>query len=159
MMRKILLLVMVMVLSQKTLAGGEVQKQGHQGQDKIETGIYVLVSFSMNDQSLRRYFVEAESLGARLVINGLVGDKHSGNRFGATQERIQRAKINVDINPVIFEQLGVQHVPMIVAVYDDGLIKKVSGHISLMHALEVMDAQDTIFALASDKGGAGIGNN
>jgi len=34
---------------------------------QMEEGIYVLVSFSMNDAALRKYFIEAQCLGAKLV--------------------------------------------------------------------------------------------
>lgn len=148
-MKRIILLIMIVTSSCKSFAAPQTMELDTSqatmpNAEMIEPGLYVLVSFSMNDQSLRRYFIEAESLGGRLVINGLLGDPSSGNRFAATQERIERAKINVDINPVIFEQFGVEHVPMIIAVYQDGKVKKVAGHISLNHALDTMDARDII---------------
>lgn len=164
-MKKIILFMMVVGISCKAIVAAQadvsdvsdisqvskVSQADKPSAEMIEPGLYILVSFSMNDKSLRRYFIEAENLGGRLVINGLLGDSSSGNRFEATKERIERAKINVDINPVIFEQFGVEHVPMIIAVYQDGKVKKVSGHISLNHALDTMDARDIIADLNSAK--------
>jgi conjugal transfer pilus assembly protein TrbC len=106
---------------------------------EIEPGIYVFVSFSMNDQSLRAYFAEAQAHGAKLVMNGLVGDKNARNRFGATKEKMEKVRINVDINPNLFELLAIKQVPVIAVVTPDQTIKKISGHISLQKALELMD--------------------
>ena len=66
---------MVIALSTAVNAGGSNY------QNKIEAGTYVFVSFSMNDESLRSYFLEAEKHGAKLVVIGLIGDKKSRNRF------------------------------------------------------------------------------
>lgn len=104
----------------------------------IEPGFYILVSFSMSDHSLRKYFIEAESMGGKLIVKGLPGNKHNRNRFQAARARVEKAKINIDINPVIFEELGIKHVPTMIVVKEDGLIKKVSGHVSAGYALKVM---------------------
>lgn len=106
---------------------------------QIEPGIYVFVSFSINDQSLRSYFLEAQHHGAKLVMNGLAGDKRSRNRFAITRAKMEKARINVDINPNLFEQLGIKQVPAIAVVSADGTIKKISGHITLQKALEIME--------------------
>jgi conjugal transfer pilus assembly protein TrbC len=106
---------------------------------QIEPGIYVFVSFSINDQSLRSYFIEAQHYGAKLVMNGLSGQKHSRNRFGITRAKMEKARINVDINPNLFEQLGIKQVPAIAVVSADKTIKKISGHITLQKALEIME--------------------
>lgn len=106
---------------------------------QIEPGIYVFVSFSMNDESLRSYFIEANHYGAKLVLRGLVGEKHSRNRFADTKAKINKARIIVDINPNLFEHLGIKQVPAIAVVNTDRSIKKISGHITLQKALELMD--------------------
>lgn len=106
---------------------------------QIEPGIYVLVSFSLNDQSLRSYFIEAQHYGATLVMNGLAGEKLGRNRFAETKAKIEKARINVDINPNLFKQFNIKQVPAIVVVNSDKTIKKVAGHITLQKALEIMD--------------------
>jgi type-F conjugative transfer system pilin assembly protein TrbC len=110
---------------------------------EIEPGIYVFVSFSMNDQSLRSYFMEAQHYGAKLVMNGLAGDKHARNRFAETTAKMEKARINVDINPNLFEYFNIKQVPAIIVVNSDKSTKKVSGHISLSKALEIMDVSFT----------------
>ena len=106
---------------------------------EIEPGIYVLVSFSLNDQSLRNYFIESQRYGAKLVMRGLAGDPQGRNRFAETKAKIEKARINVDINPNLFEQFNIQQVPTIVVVDTDKTIKKVSGHITLQKALEIIN--------------------
>jgi conjugal transfer pilus assembly protein TrbC len=106
---------------------------------QIEAGTYILVSFSMNDTSLRSYFAEAQRYGAKLIINGFVGKKGEGNKPSKTTAKMRETKINVDINPMLFEAMNVKHVPVIAVIKEDGSIKKVAGHISLASALEIME--------------------
>lgn len=117
------------------LGSNELSKQASQ----IEAGTYILVSFSMNNQSLRNYFLEAQKHGAILVMQGLSGEKHSRNRFAETKAKTEKAKINIEINPTIFEQLNVKQVPVIAVVNGAGRARKVSGHITLEKALEIME--------------------
>lgn len=106
---------------------------------QIEPGIYVLVSFSMNNQSLRQYFEDAQKVGGKLILRGLVGDKAERNRFAETKRAAQKARINFDINPNIFEYLNVKQVPTIAFVDANRGVKKISGHITLAKGLEIME--------------------
>ena len=99
---------------------------------------YIFVSFSMNKASLRNYFQEAERYGAILVIRGLVGDKNERNRFVETRNKAIETKINFDINPNLFQQLNIKRVPTMAVIAEDGTVRKVSGHITLEKALEIM---------------------
>ena len=119
----------------------EPTNQNNLNQNKIEAGTYVFVSFSMNDESLRSYFIEAEKHGAKLVVIGLIGDKKSRNRFAEMKAKVEQAKINVEINPNLFEQLNIKQVPVIAFVNKSGSVKKISGHISLSKALEIMQTE------------------
>lgn len=112
---------------------------GQEQKNKIEPGIYVFVSFSMNDESLRSYYMEAEHYGAKLVMRGLAGEKNSRNRFATTQARLEKARINIDINPTLFEELNIKQVPFIVIIGKNGSAKKIGGHISLKKAIELME--------------------
>ena len=105
----------------------------------IEPGIYVLVSFSINDESLRSYFNDANHYGAKLVMRGLVGEKFGRNRFAETKTKLEKVGINIDINPNLFKQFGIKQVPAVVVVNSDKTIKKISGHIHLRKALEIME--------------------
>jgi type-F conjugative transfer system pilin assembly protein TrbC len=110
---------------------------------QIEPGIYILVSFSMNDTSLRAYFDQAQHYGAKLVMRGLSGDKTERNRFADTKAKAEKAKINFDINPLIFKQLNITKVPVIIVAKEDGSFSKINGHIGLCIALEMMNIDNT----------------
>ena len=108
---------------------------------QIEPGIYILVSFAINDESLRSYFNEANHYGAKLIMRGLVGEKFGRNRFAETKTKLEKVGINIDINPNLFKQFGILQVPAVVVVNTDKTIKKISGHITLKKALEIMEVR------------------
>ena len=114
------------------------------GVNQIEPGTYIFVSFSMSDQSLRQYFEEANGCGGKLIMIGLTGDKNGRNRFSEMRNRVEKAKINIDINPTLFEQLNIKKVPVIAVVKKDGSVKKISGHITLAAALEIMKESEVL---------------
>ena len=53
---------------------------------------------------------------------------------------MEKAGINVDINPPLFEKLGIRQVPVIAVVNGDGTVKK-SVVISLEKALELAEVK------------------
>ena len=112
--------------------------QANNLEEQIDPGIYVFVSFSMNDVALKDYFYEANKHKATLVLRGLIGDKFSKNRFVATKEKLESLAINAEVNPVLYKKLNIKHVPVIVKVDKSGAISKVSGHITLTKALEII---------------------
>jgi type-F conjugative transfer system pilin assembly protein TrbC len=124
----------LLIIIASSARANNLQKQAMQ----VEPGIYVFVSFSINDQSLRSYFLEAQHYGATLVMQGLAGEKRSRNRFAETKDKMEKARINVDINPNLFEYFGIKKVPAMIVVNADKTVKKISGHISLKKALEMM---------------------
>ena len=138
----VILLITSIAMSNSALANKAQQPDPLSVQ--IPEGTYIFVSFSMNKKSLHSYFLEAEPRGAKLVIRGLVGEKHSRNRFVQTKAKIEEAKINVDINPNLFEQLNIKQVPAMAVVKKDGSVKKIYGHMSLKKALELMDIYEVV---------------
>ena len=138
-----ILFVIIILMAGVAKAESEVQQTEELG-SPLAPGTYVFVSFSINKESLHSYFKEAEAMGAKLVIRGLVGQKHGRNRFAQTKAKIQEAKINVDINSNLFEQLDIKQVPAIAVINIDGSARKIYGHISLKKALEMMDADEVI---------------
>nr|WP_245406793.1 type-F conjugative transfer system pilin assembly protein TrbC [Orientia tsutsugamushi] len=101
--------------------------------DKQKT--FIFVSFSMSDEALKSYFAESEKAGAQLVMRGLIN-----NSFTQTKNKTMELGISFDIDPSLFEQYKIDVVPVI--VIDDekrGLTKKLTGHIPLATALEIMN--------------------
>ena len=140
-MKKIYLILAMIIALISSAQADEPTNQNNLNQNKIEAGTYVFVSFSMNDESLRSYFIEAEKHGAKLVVIGLFGDKKSRNRFAEMKAKVEQAKINVEINPNLFEQLNIKQVPVVAVVSRGGSVKKISGHISLSKALEILQTE------------------
>jgi conjugal transfer pilus assembly protein TrbC len=135
---------------------GRVDAAEQVARDQIESGIYIFVSFSMNDESLRRYFEEAKEYEAKLVVRGFFGDKNNPSRFDAMRQKAEQARINVDINPNLFEGLAVESVPVIAVVGKDKTIKRISGHITLNKALELMEIPvDSVKKAKSEQANSG----
>lgn len=109
----------------KMLAARE--KELNQSKDEI----IVFVSSSMPKESLKSLFLEAQKIGARLVFRGLIG-----NSFKKTQNYFQDLEINADIDPNVFEENSISHVPTFL-VQDKESRKKdiLKGHISFREAL------------------------
>jgi conjugal transfer pilus assembly protein TrbC len=95
--------------------------------------ILIFVSFSMPDKALQDYYLSAQKYKARLIIRGL-----KNNSFQETQKKIKDLRINIDIDPNLFAEYQISKVPTIVVVEQERA-KKVTGHISLAKALEVME--------------------
>lgn len=98
---------------------------------KIQDKVLVFVSSSMPKESLRELFYEAQKIGARLVFRGLIE-----NSFKETQSYFRNLKINADIDPLVFEEYAITHVPTFL-VQDKSSGKKdiLKGNISLREAL------------------------
>lgn len=94
--------------------------------------VYVCVSASMPNDTLKMLFSQASSEGAKLVIRGLIK-----NSFQETRKKMEELEINVSIDPNIFEDFGVKSVPTVIGI-KEGLAYKVSGNVSLREALKYL---------------------
>lgn len=96
---------------------------------------YVFVSFSLNDEALKTYYMTAEKTGAVLVMRGLIDDS-----FMATKAKLEELKIEYIIDPELFVKYNVTKVPTI--VQDNGeVVKKVTGHIPLWDAIKIFNEE------------------
>ena len=119
---------------------------------KSKEQILIFVSFSLPDSALQSYYQEAQLLGGRLVMRGL-----KNNSFKDTQVKTIKLGISFDIDPTLFEEYGITTVPTIVLISDKSRqgnelsnqlnsfqkqeIKKITGHIPLVKALEIMEKE------------------
>lgn len=99
----------------------------------VEAKIYVFVSHSMNDSALQQYYKEAESLGATLIMRGLIDDSFTKNK-----EKAELLKIAYDINPELFDEYQITVVPVIVK-HEKNVIQKITGHLPLREALKIFE--------------------
>lgn len=96
-----------------------------------ENQILIFVSSSMPKESLRNLFAEAQKVGGKLVFQGLID-----NSFRKTQQYFMDLQIAADIDPTVFEDHQVSHIP--VFLIENKATKQVDtirGHISLQEAL------------------------
>ena len=99
----------------------------------VEAKIYIFVSHSMNDSALQQYYKEAESLGATLIMRGLIEDSFTKNK-----EKAELLKIAYDINPELFDEYQITVVPVIVK-HEKNVIQKITGHLPLREALKIFE--------------------
>ena len=122
-------LVITSAFAENKLLSVEQQIQAKEPKEEI----LVFVSFSMHDSAIKKYYEEIKNLGGRLIIRGLINDN-----IMQTKEKIEQLEIDVDIDPVLFEDYAVVVVPTIVQIKNK-VAKKIAGHISLVEALKLMD--------------------
>ncbi|MEI8295904.1 MAG: type-F conjugative transfer system pilin assembly protein TrbC [Alphaproteobacteria bacterium] len=109
--------------SLQMLAGNE-----HKTRESQER-ILVFVSFSMPEASLRELTEAAEAANAVLIIRGLIQDS-----FKITAERIKGYAQGMELNPDLFEQYSIQHVPTFVRIKDGHEQARLSGNVTLKFA-------------------------
>lgn len=132
-LKKIILMSLLVLSSSNILAGQESLSA------KIaQSQIYIFVSFSMPDSALKSYFIAAEQAGARLVMRGL-----KNNSFLDTKAKADEIGISFDIDPTLFEKYQITSVPAIIVNNEDKGVQRLTGHISLHDALEIMNKENS----------------
>ena len=93
--------------------------------------LLVFMSFSLPMESWKAYSAEMEKTGGTLVLRGI-----PDNSFAAFGElRKEGVKANIDIDPALFEEFGIESVPVLV-VRDGVLFDRADGHFGVAPFLE-----------------------
>jgi len=108
-------------------AGDELTNQETLGRETI----LVFVSFSMPEASLKSLAREAERANAVLIIRGLIEDS-----FKITMIHLKDYALSVEVNPDLFEQYNIQHVPTFVKLKDGQEQARLSGNVTLTFAAQ-----------------------
>jgi type-F conjugative transfer system pilin assembly protein TrbC len=98
--------------------------------DQSSTQLYIFVSSSLPQESIRTLAHQAQKIGAHVVFRGLVG-----GTFLATQNYMKELGITAEIDPPKFEDYKVTVVPTFILASKQ-TIDRVTGHISLFEALD-----------------------
>ena len=107
--------------------GGQPDAEGLQARYSNQRA-FILVSFSMPEQSLRNVMVEADRFDMPILMRGFVK-----NDVVATQTAIQRVfgddaeSIGFNIDPTMFTRFNVQAVPQVIVVADELLPCETQG--------------------------------
>ena len=113
-----------------------------------DSELFVFVTLGMSDEALKVLSIQAQEVGAVLVIRGLVE-----NSFQKTHQRLKELAIPIDIDPTLFERFEITRVPtLVLAEIKDGKLTdvhdKVRGNTSIRSALELFSMEGDLFALA-----------
>lgn len=124
--------------------GSDVPKARYQG----DSGLYIFVSLSLPNETLKTLSQQAKALGGNLVIQGLLK-----NSFKETQIRLRDLGIPIDIDPTLFERFDVKRIPSFVLTeIKDGDIQgpydKVTGNVSVKAALELFAMEGELVEIA-----------
>ncbi|MBW8308642.1 MAG: type-F conjugative transfer system pilin assembly protein TrbC [Candidatus Paracaedibacteraceae bacterium] len=102
--------------------------------DKKED-LIIFVSLGMPKEALKKYYLDAEAVGGRLIIQGLVN-----NSFIETHKALVDLNINIDIDPTLFDRYEVSQVPVIMSTA--GRQKdQIAGNMTLESALETFSKE------------------
>ena len=116
---------------------------------KEKPKLFYFFSFSMPRPSLREAADESATAGAAMVLRGL-SEENLGETASRISEVIAKTGAEVWIDPLLFECFSVESVPQLVLAYghlpeagcEDLRHVKVSGDVSLPHALGLMEKED-----------------
>jgi type-F conjugative transfer system pilin assembly protein TrbC len=92
--------------------------------------LFIFVSASMPQQSIKVLAQQAQKIGAHLVFRGLVG----GN-FPSTQSYMRELGVIAEIDPPKFDDYHVTVVPTFILTRNK-VSDRISGHVSLFEALD-----------------------
>ncbi|MGV8948504.1 MAG: type-F conjugative transfer system pilin assembly protein TrbC [Candidatus Paracaedibacter sp.] len=109
-------------------------EQKNSDSSHLNTQLLIFISESVPENSIKELWNQAQKVGGKLVIRGLVGGS-----FKATQQYIQGLGIVADIDPTKFEEFEVTQVPTFV-LSKEGNYDKMVGNISLVEFLEQSSA-------------------
>ncbi|WP_041404999.1 type-F conjugative transfer system pilin assembly protein TrbC [Rickettsia massiliae] len=134
---KIIILTSLLILGSTNVLAEQEELLQEIIQPKTYNQIYIFVSLSMPDSALKSYYIEAEQAGARLVIRGL-----KNSSFLDTKAKADEINISFDIDPNLFEEYQITSVPAIIVNSEGKGVKRLTGHISLHDALEIMNKEN-----------------
>jgi conjugal transfer pilus assembly protein TrbC len=109
-----------------------------------EEDLIIFVSLGMPKEALKKYYLDAEAVGGRLIIQGLVN-----NSFIETHKALVDLNINIDIDPTLFDRYEVSQVPVIMS--SAGRQKdQIAGNMTLEAALEIFSKEGDTFKQANE---------
>jgi conjugal transfer pilus assembly protein TrbC len=125
--------------------------------NKSSDGVVAFASLSMPKESLRKLVTDVTSVGGAVVFRGFKDGNYMDMAKAVAEIGVKSA--NIQINPTAFKQYKVDTVPAIVLVKpgagesldEEGCVlpenhTKVTGDVSLVHALELIEKEDKSFS-------------
>lgn len=114
--------------------GGE-NKRNTNGAQAVHKRLFV--SFSMPESLLKQSFEQAERFHVTVVLNGLMDNSMPKTALKLSRLTAQYPKLSIQIDPVAFEDFGIDAVPALV-VSQDRIFDVVRGNLALSDALSLI---------------------
>lgn len=123
-----------------------------------ETGnIYIFISFSMSNESIKGWMNESKKIGAPVIIRGLVN-----NSFKDTLQKVSDLTHDnqggVQLDPNLFRRFQIEKVPAVVVAKNESCLPSqtcideydvIYGDVTLAYALKkIADKNDTLSSIA-----------
>jgi len=111
----------------------------NQQQEKVPQ-LIVFISSSMPIKSIQQWAIQAEKLGAELVIRGFVNNSFKDTVILAQKLFSKHQVGGFNVDPFKFQKYEIEAVPTVVLDVG-GVVDKVHGDIGLIEVLELIKAQ------------------
>ena len=104
--------------------------------------IYIFISFSMPENLLKEYIQESMKYpNSVLVLRGLIN-----NNYTETAVKLNAINnyngVKAIIDPDLFKQYNILHVPTIILEKSNNTFKKICGSVSIKYAMEIFDKEE-----------------
>lgn len=118
-------------------------KEENKNNIKDDKNIYVFISFSMSDNMLKKYFVEAQNIKQKsnldvvFVLRGFYKNsfKETLTKIDSIISKLEDKNVKIITDPTMFKQYSINNVPTIIKKkYSD--YDKIAGAITIKYALE-----------------------
>lgn len=119
-----------------------------------QASLVVFLSLSMPPKSIKAWLLEAQKAHASVVLRGLKANSFK-KTLAALKPYLNDASEGVQINPILFQQFGIDRVPAVAQVYHTNPPQAaiVYGDVPLASALSVLKAHaQQALSLKSHKG-------
>lgn len=120
----------------------------------VSSPVMIFVSFSMPKDSLKLWIEQANKIGAKVVLRGLVNNSFKQTKASVSQV-IEKGQGGLQIDPTLFTRFSIQKVPAVVITQAASCPGTMScspafdviyGNVSLDYALEKLAKANTVRA-------------
>jgi len=131
--------------------------------DKNKEDILIFISFAMPDESIKSWLADANTIGASVVIRGLINNNWPKTLAKMNSLLSDDLQGGVQIDPELFQAFDISKVPAVVVVKpvstscqtqlscnDYGKFDVIYGNVSLRYALEKLQAGGEISKATAD---------
>lgn len=125
-----------------------------QADSHVSSPVMIFVSFSMPKDSLKLWIEQANKIGAKVVLRGLVNNSFKQTKASVSQV-IEKGQGGLQIDPTLFTRFSIQKVPAVVITQAASCPGTMScspafdviyGNVSLDYALEKLAKANTVRA-------------